>query len=355
MPRDRARHRGRAVHAGEDADVVARRDAAVGAHDALEGRRLARRTSVSFTSDAKGVVALEVAHRQVVHVHVLAGLDVARGEADDLVVAPHRLALRDVAHRELVAGRDACTDRAHVFFLDQRVPVGELDARDDDVVVGVQADGEVGGLQHGAYPLLQRMARHQLVRMHPAGKRRDALEPCADARVIGPAYAEFVGPVQVAAHREVGDRRLLSRRQRSSSARCLSRMPSELLIAPAQELGHRRSRRFSGKRDHEAQGGDVARELVVVPQHPAQDFELVFAPRICRSGRRGNAGSRPTAQRRLPPCSSTGTSPISLILPRYSGVRVSPLKKSTKRGSHFAPHRFSISATLNALPDCAKQ
>ena len=38
-----------------------------------------------------------------------------------------------------------------------------------------------------------------------------------------------------------------------------------------------------------------------------------------------------------------------------SGVRVSPPKKSTKRGSHFAPHRLSISATLNALPDCAKQ
>jgi hypothetical protein len=52
---------------------------------------------------------------------------------------------------------------------------------------------------------------------------------------------------------------------------------------------------------------------------------------------------------------STGTSPISLIEPRNSGVRVSPLKKSTKRGSHFASHRLSISATLYALPDWAKQ
>ena len=41
---DRARHRRRAVHRGQDADVVARRDAAVGADDAVEGRRRRRRT-----------------------------------------------------------------------------------------------------------------------------------------------------------------------------------------------------------------------------------------------------------------------------------------------------------------------
>src|SRR5918996_2414957 len=59
--------------------------------------------------------------------------------------------------------------------------------------------------------------------------------------------------------------------------------------------------------------------------------------------------------RRVPPCSRTGTSPISLMFARYPAVRVSPLKKSTKRGSHFAPQSWSISATLNALPDWAKQ
>src|SRR5437867_1524852 len=56
------------------------------------------------------------------------------------------------------------------------------------------------------------------------------------------------------------------------------------------------------------------------------------------------------------PWTSTGTSPISLMLVRYSGVRGSPLtKKSTKIGSHSAPIRLSISATRYALQDCAKQ
>jgi hypothetical protein len=81
-------------------------------------------------------------------VHVLTGLDVARGEADDLVVAPHRLALLHLAHRDLVPGGDLAPDR-EVAFLDQRGARGELDTRDDDVVCGIEADGEVGGLQHG--------------------------------------------------------------------------------------------------------------------------------------------------------------------------------------------------------------
>ena len=47
----------------------------------------------------------------------------------------------------------------------------------------------------------------------------------------------------------------------------------------------------------------------------------------------------------LAPCTSTGTSPISLTLVRYSGVRCSPLaKKSTQIGSQSAPMRLSIKA-----------
>ena len=104
---DGARHGGRAVHAGEDADVVAGGDAAVGAHDALEGCRLRRRLRSGARRRAIGVVARELGHRQVVRVHVLAGLDVARGDADDLVVAAHRLAGGDRAHRHLVARRES--------------------------------------------------------------------------------------------------------------------------------------------------------------------------------------------------------------------------------------------------------
>ena len=51
--------------------------------------------------------------------------------------------------------------------------------------------------------------------------------------------------------------------------------------------------------------------------------------------------------RKLPaPSTRTGTSPISLIRVRYSGVRVWPLKKSTQIGCQSSPHNSSISAAL---------
>src|SRR5687768_5244958 len=122
---------------------------------------------------------------------------------------------------------------------------------------------------------LQRMAGHQLVGMHPAGKRADTVEPRADARVIAPRYAELVRPVQVAAHRDVGNRGFLAHRiiilqkVRIENPQCG-------LDAPAQELRYRRLTRFL-ELDEKAQGRDVACELVVVPQDPAQHLQLVFA------------------------------------------------------------------------------
>src|SRR5688572_9218607 len=80
------------------------------------------------------------------HVHVLARVDVARGEADDLVVAAHRLPSRDRAHGELVAGRNG--DQRGDSLLGDEGAGRNLQARDHHVVVGVQADGEVGSLQH---------------------------------------------------------------------------------------------------------------------------------------------------------------------------------------------------------------
>src|SRR6185312_16465255 len=96
-------------------------------------------------------IPLKISHRHVVHVDVLARRDVLRGEADDLVVAPHRLPGLHRPHSDLVAGGHARRD-GHVAFLDERGAGGELDARDDDVVGGIQADGEIGGLQHGEPP-----------------------------------------------------------------------------------------------------------------------------------------------------------------------------------------------------------
>src|SRR5687767_10171639 len=62
---------------------------------------------------------------------------------------------------------------------------------------------------------LQRMARHQLVGMHPAGQALDALEPGLDQGKLAPAYAELVGPVQVAAQRKIGDGGLFSGDERA--------------------------------------------------------------------------------------------------------------------------------------------
>jgi hypothetical protein len=66
--------------------------------------------------------------------HVAASADGLCRDADDLAVAPHRLAGRERSGRDLVAGRhevgddDACFDEIAMY---------QLPARNDDVVVGM--------------------------------------------------------------------------------------------------------------------------------------------------------------------------------------------------------------------------
>jgi hypothetical protein len=62
---NRARNRRRAIHRGQYADVVARRDPAIGAHDPAEGGR-PRHGRRHARVGAEGVVARELADRQVV-------------------------------------------------------------------------------------------------------------------------------------------------------------------------------------------------------------------------------------------------------------------------------------------------
>jgi hypothetical protein len=135
----------RAVHAGEDADVVARGDAAVGPADAEEAGLALGRLGPGVR--AEGVVARERAalgaHAQVVRVHVLARRDRLGGEADDLVVAAHRLAHGNGAGGDLVAGWDQA---AHRNVLDGGA-ADQLGARDQHVVVRMESDE--GG--HGAF------------------------------------------------------------------------------------------------------------------------------------------------------------------------------------------------------------
>ena len=102
---DETRDVGTAIHRGEDADIVAGRDPSVRAADAVESRgqiEIRHRLDV----DAERIVFGEIAHAAILGVDVLAGRDRRSGKADDLTVAPDRLADRDDADRDLVACRN---------------------------------------------------------------------------------------------------------------------------------------------------------------------------------------------------------------------------------------------------------
>lgn len=93
-------HGCRTVHRGENADVVAGSDTAIGAHDALELRGAAWQAA---GIDTKRVVAGKIAHLHVVHVHMVASVDRLGRKPDDLPVTAQRLALRHRLGGELVA------------------------------------------------------------------------------------------------------------------------------------------------------------------------------------------------------------------------------------------------------------
>jgi hypothetical protein len=149
---DIARRRRRAVHRGEHADIVARRDAPVAAHDALEGRRL---VEILRRLGERGVrvVAREIADLAIVGMHVRAGRDRGGGEADDLAIAQHRLVLGDGARRDLVPGRDVA------LRLDLLVGQGgagqQVDPRDGDVVGRVEADRQLHRGHRSTSPVIR--------------------------------------------------------------------------------------------------------------------------------------------------------------------------------------------------------
>ena len=89
---------------------------------------------------AERIVAIERAHLQVVEMHVLAGRDVAARETDDLVVALDRRACAIARVATLCAGGTRPT--TVTFSSSEARAADELGTRDDDVVVGVKADGQ---------------------------------------------------------------------------------------------------------------------------------------------------------------------------------------------------------------------
>src|SRR5467141_3247123 len=125
-------------------------------------------------------------------------------------------------------------------------------------------------VHHSYDSSLSWMPGHQLVRVHPAGKRAYALQPGADTRVIRPADAELIGPVEIPAQGEIGNGRFVA----DSEASILQMRIQDAqrgLHAPAQEVVHLRLADFR-QVHHVAQRGNVAGESVVVPEHPAQDL-----------------------------------------------------------------------------------
>ena len=121
------------------------------------------------------------------------------------------------------------------------------------------------------------------------------------------------------------------------------------LQAALQEGDHAFGALVRGQEVHqEAGGADLGRKLVVVPEQPAQHlapFGGRAPAQLAGLGARCSRGSRPTGVSVVSPSTSTGTSPISLIA-RNSGLRASPLKKSTKTGSQSMSARVSASAAL---------
>ena len=96
MPRDRRR----TVHAGENADIVAHAGASVLAAIAAEGAGL---LVAPPEVGHLGIGAL-FRHHQIVHVHMRAGRDRLRGDADHLAVFPHRVSRRDRRDGDFMAG-----------------------------------------------------------------------------------------------------------------------------------------------------------------------------------------------------------------------------------------------------------
>src|SRR5215472_2792154 len=116
----------------------------------------------------------------------------------------------------------------------------------------------------------RRMARHQLVRMRPAGLAADTRKPVANVRVLTPVHPALLGEEQVAAQREIGDRQALADDIIATLEVLVQDAPCGFR-PPAKYFQHG-GVGILGEGAHEAIGRRITRELVVVPQQPAQNL-----------------------------------------------------------------------------------
>ncbi len=190
---DLVRGRGRAVHAGQQADVIARADLpglAPIAHEGVLHRRHGRRAQV----DAELVFDVGGAEFEVVVVDVVASGDVVLGVPDHLRVLAHRLALGDRPRRDLMAARDHRAGRDRF----DRLAGLEGTGRGHDVVGLVEAHGNLcrhRGRHHhqiGTVDLLFHPQRRQTA---------DHVRHAAGACGRRPVDPQLRGPTDLRTHR----------------------------------------------------------------------------------------------------------------------------------------------------------
>src|SRR5690348_3998706 len=128
---------------------------------------------------------------------------------------------------------------------------------------------------------LQRITRHQLVGMLPAGQGLDAVEPPGDRRMgARDVEAEFLGRiVEVADERDVRDGRALAEHECAAGQPLLE--DREIAVdAALEKCKHGRIAGRTRQRLEEAERPEEAVELLVVEDDPAQRLEsLVLALR----------------------------------------------------------------------------
>src|SRR3954469_14813916 len=107
------------------------------------------------------------------------------------------------------------------------------------------------------------MTRQQLIRMFPARRGPDALQPVIDARILAPVHAEFIGEKKIAACGYIRDREASSGEIAVARQMCIEDFPAGF-SALAELLDHRRIR-VGHQHPQEAICGRIAGELVVIP------------------------------------------------------------------------------------------
>ena len=99
----------RAVYAGNDGKIIARRDAAIGAHNSLKRGALPLGDKIGgLCVGAEIIIALKLGKNEIMFMHMFARCDIASGEADNLAIFPHLqvLILGDDRSGDFVAERN---------------------------------------------------------------------------------------------------------------------------------------------------------------------------------------------------------------------------------------------------------